>query len=189
MHGGRARDRREAATASWPTADPFPDLELIGAYWASKGELGVGRVAATASRPTSRLDPELDSIGAHLACTAVEHGIGGRRRRHPGRPPTPSSISSSSERTGHRRGSSGSAGWRRRHFGQPSASSRDPSHRSSLGIESGARGRPGGGDSMPAELPPRPVTRAIGSHLASKAELGVGREAVTASRPTFRLVP
>ena len=87
-------------------------MGLIGAYWASKGELGVGREAATASRPTSRLDPELDSIGGHLAGTAVEHGIGGTRRRNPGQPPTPSPISSSSELTGHRRGSSGSAGRR-----------------------------------------------------------------------------
>ena len=57
MHGGRARDRQEAATASRPTTDPFPDLEFIGAHWASKGELGVGREVVTASRPTSRLVP------------------------------------------------------------------------------------------------------------------------------------
>ena len=79
MHGSRERERREAATASRPTADPVPDLELVGAHWESKGELGVGRVVATASRPTSRLIPELDSIGFHLACTALEHWIGGRR--------------------------------------------------------------------------------------------------------------
>ena len=166
MHGGRARERREEVTASLPTADPVPDLDLIGAHWASKGELGVGREAATASRPTSRLDPELDSIGGHLAGTAVEHGIGERWRRNPGRPPTPSPISISSELTGHRRGSSGLAGRRRRHPGRPPAST--PSSIPSEPTWQARRcspGSAGGGDAIPADRRPLPRSRAHRSLL------------------------
>ena len=69
----------EAVAASLLTSRLVLGLDLIGAHWTSKAEREVGGEAATASRPTSRLVPELDSIGAHLACTAVEHGNGGRR--------------------------------------------------------------------------------------------------------------